>query len=765
MNFVNKIKAKHNFDFINLILVLSPFIDLLICLISKQQNLSMINGLFRGCILLYILIYMLFYKNEKNYKVVLYSCMILIYIATFIINEFLFYQNSIKLEIVGIIKYMFYPLMLAGILIINNQKKDRHNILFLSAIIYSLFLVIPLIIGNGILTYAEAKFGHIGWFYSPNEISSIVGILFPFVFLKVLEEKKIVKKSVFFLISLIYIYSIFEIGTKTPIIAIIISVIMISFYIIYNLIVSTSKSEYKKNLLFLILLSFSMILIFINSSVYKNLGIHKDIYKYLETINDQFVDSSNKSDVIEDNNVKNNNKTIDIVNEDNDKSIDTENNNKAADANNKVVDAKNNHYKFNDNLKYVYNMLTQTIGDKNDNYKTNKLVNLIFSSRDIYFHDTYNEYLNSSITQKVLGMGVVHGNYFKVSKSIEIDFLDVLFNYGILGFILYFGLTIYLIVGIIKTLIKKFKEFMTNEKKYIYFVSLIICISISSVAGHILVAPAVSLFVAIIIIDLYNFDNDISSEKQFWNKQNIIKIVILTISTIILHIICLTIDNNYYSYDAVFKYSEGDDIFENYNVTKKSTKIIESKYARDVFDYYEVEKQNAIIATMIACNRYVGNKNYRFITIRSNINNLHITIDKDYNIPNNIYKYYLVKNNYKLIVKRKIEAIRKNENIEFRLNKNEYFDVGDEIFNDFIAEDNNYIYKNYANMLNELQNNNDTNYYPNVHSLITYGIIETEKTNLLYNLNFENEKIIVKYFENEKNNIFISTLKEGGTGE
>ena len=84
---------------------------------------------------------------------------------------------------------------------------------------------------------------------------------------------------------------------------------------------------------------------------------------------------------------------------------------------------------------------------ENDKYNLNnpciqKLVKVALSGRDSFFFDTLSIYEDSHIDDKFFGIGFVNRdeiNNKDIEKLVEIDPLDVLFHYGIIGFIIYFS--------------------------------------------------------------------------------------------------------------------------------------------------------------------------------------------------------------------------------------------------------------------------------------------------------------------------------------
>ena len=93
-------------------------------------------------------------------------------------------------------------------------------------------------------------------------------------------------------------------------------------------------------------------------------------------------------------------------------------------------------------------------------------------------------------------MGYINKNN-KNYKEIEMDYYDIWYNHGIIGFILFFSVYIYVLVDIFKRLPKTL-----NYEKYMGYVSLFIILILSLFSGHIITTPSVSLFTIIILINL-----------------------------------------------------------------------------------------------------------------------------------------------------------------------------------------------------------------------------------------------------------------------
>lgn len=132
--------------------------------------------------------------------------------------------------------------------------------------------------------------------------------------------------------------------------------------------------------------------------------------------------------------------------------------------------------------------------------KSDTLIGMLFSGRDIYLKNTYQIYKNGNIKDKLFGLGFVNKNN-DVSKLIEIDLFDIIFCYGVIGSLVYFGIIIWHMIVIIKNIFKN-KIFNVEIIECTLFIGLVF--GISTTSGHVLGAPSVSLYLAILILILYH---------------------------------------------------------------------------------------------------------------------------------------------------------------------------------------------------------------------------------------------------------------------
>ena len=295
---------------INFLVFTSPILDLIISLFQYKFNkLSILGTAFRGLILLFFVTLALFSKKEKNNKLGKYILILGTYMIIFLINRMIVYPEYFKSEFVGLIKYMFFPLLLSSlILILKDENKNKiNNTIYLTAIIYLLLLLVPTITNTNLLSYENSKVGSVGWFYSPNEISSIVSILSPFVIIKTIKEHNLYYKILYIIIACLYIFTICNIGTKTPVFALII--VMVSVLFMLGIRCFENRHNFKKNVM-----NFSIILLllcvtfisFVFGAISENIGLQEKIYKN-DVMKNETINSNKKDNDVNSGSINNNN--------------------------------------------------------------------------------------------------------------------------------------------------------------------------------------------------------------------------------------------------------------------------------------------------------------------------------------------------------------------------------------------------------------------------------------------------------------------------
>ena len=395
---------------ISLFIILGPVIDLLTGLSTNKTNLSLSLGIiFRTIFLLFIVIVSIFIFKKK--KLIIPYLIIGLYFVFFLIGNILYKDNVLINEIHGFIRTFYFPILLITMYSINDNVRISKMLLFTTLFIYLLLIFIPMIFGIGFQTYDITKVGTLGFYDSANEISGIISLLTPIIFIIFFNTKNNIVKFLFFILYLIVILMI---GTKTSFITLVITIIM-SF--IYLVIYSIKKKTYK-NLIKISLITIIGIVgiyfIIPKTNFYKNIETHLDYLK-VDKVTDIFKDEE-------------------------------------------LID----HF--------------------------------IFSQRLTFLNDKANAYSNANNYQRLFGLGYTKDN--KTMKLIEMDLFDVYYNHGIIGFIVFIIITLYVLINVIK------KRSKSNYEKYMLSLSALLIIVLSYITGHIITAPTVDIIAVIILLSL-----------------------------------------------------------------------------------------------------------------------------------------------------------------------------------------------------------------------------------------------------------------------
>ena len=123
------------------------------------------------------------------------------------------------------------------------------------------------------------------------------------------------------------------------------------------------------------------------------------------------------------------------------------------------------------------------VNNINQLFNIETIDNVIYSRRLSYANNLLNEYKASNIQSKLFGLTNIND-----IKDSELDLVDIYMTIGLVGFIVYMFIMIYLI-----------KKYRLKDN---YLFSLILFIIMSCFSGHILIKPAVAIYMAL-IFNLY----------------------------------------------------------------------------------------------------------------------------------------------------------------------------------------------------------------------------------------------------------------------
>ena len=144
------------------------------------------------------------------------------------------------------------------------------------------------------------------------------------------------------------------------------------------------------------------------------------------------------------------------------------------------------------------------------------------SGRNDFLKENKEKFINSSLKNKFIGIGFIDNKDGQIQelKLTEMDYYDILFCSGIIGTILFAIPTLGLVITLIYNTIKK-----KNKIQIEVIYSIVMSGVVAMLAGHVLVSPAVSIYIAIILLR-YNFElqdiqiNNVKKENEDNEKRN-----------------------------------------------------------------------------------------------------------------------------------------------------------------------------------------------------------------------------------------------------
>jgi len=419
------IKKIYNNKIIFWFFMLQPFIDVITAFMIKNTEISLTLGIvIRTVFLFYSLMYLLFFTKQKKKYFWIYISLIFLYCLVMLLVNFNLNPNFIIVrEVTNLAKLFYFPVLC---FFFYAFTKDGHKISLRS-------ILIPTSIIGGIILFGDitntgnvsygtsliSKIGQVGWFYSPNEIGALLGVLFPLIFY--VFAKDTTKYTIGLL--LINMYSLFIIGTKVAFLSMVITIFGVILFKFFRWIFYKEQISKKLGYLFLsVLLVFVLVTPF--APITHNMGVH---------LTDLRLDS-----------------------------------------------------------------ITDIFGAKNE------VENVVFNGREDYLKETKKVYEKSTKTQQIIGTGR-ESNFIeekKVKAYIERDFHDVFYANGVLGFVLFLVPLVCFLLLAIKRILFDIKN---NANTYSAMLLMCLCIGLGAayISGHVLLAPAVSIYVALILSLLY----------------------------------------------------------------------------------------------------------------------------------------------------------------------------------------------------------------------------------------------------------------------
>lgn len=421
--------------------IILPFIDLITSLITRFTDFPLSFGMVvKGITMVFIVLYVLFWSRSKykNKSVIYLGMMIVFGILYLLFKQDMWSMENIVNEVTYAFRYMYFPIMLVGLFNLFDDLNIDNKLLKKILLINCITYTVLLLVP--FIT---------GTGFDSYRYSSMFGQNGWFYaanetgVITVILSSSILyfmdnEKKWKVLFTIPIIISIIIIGTKTSYLGIILVILMICL----TFFLTTKKDKLLLPIVLLVIL----------------------------------ITCCNFSPTID-----NLEGTIDDVN------------------NNKT---ELGHIEGDDdNQNYRYNSISDLIPNKN----VAKVVTIALNGRDKFFLKNLSVYAEANFSDKLFGIGWSDResiNYVLKKKLIEIDFLDIIIHYGIIGFIIYFLPLCYFIFN------KLFNIKKLGAYGVFYFMLLLLVIGISSFAGHIFASPSVSIYIVLLCVIINNHLNE-----------------------------------------------------------------------------------------------------------------------------------------------------------------------------------------------------------------------------------------------------------------
>lgn len=424
-------------------IVISPFLDAISFLFRQHFSNALISPvtIIRPLIPLALLVYV-FLQDKKVRKKLFWGLSVLLLYD--IIHLFLFkkivtgisYGNVLhEAQYVVNYSYMIVVLFLFLYFYKNRSLPYLKQALMLMLTGYLIILYIAILSGTSYSTYLEGM-GYRGWFTSGNSLSTILVILLSILLPYIFSSKRLVN---YLMLLLLGIYLIFLVGTRTGMLGFFLSIgiYFISIFVI-NL-VKGKKINYKKVILFifLVILVIGSVIFIGSSTLMRRKHINQESISIIDINTGEIGYTTGDTGVII-NQIKSG-----IVKE------------------GYMSEAQKKAYLE------MYNFANKHKLRANDTRKQQLLYQLflIKNQKNIFY--------------------ILFGNGYVASYGemvLEMEVIAIMFNFGIVGFILFLLPFIILFIRIIKKVVLT-KKYTINNIMYCFAIALAFCLSF--MAGYV----------------------------------------------------------------------------------------------------------------------------------------------------------------------------------------------------------------------------------------------------------------------------------------
>lgn len=448
--------------FLMLYIVIQPILDAVTGTMIHQGASSTITlGIaVRMAVMLLSVIYIIGSRKtltQSQFKVLnIYVICLLIVIALNVCVSYMYKPvfslvaegSAISKMVYLLVMSVAYFIAFKDLLARNLIKKYFPRVIFYAIMLVDLVMIVAHFTHTNFNAYSYMKAGENGWFFAANEIGSLLAITLPMVVLFIVQQAKSLNKWYYWVGLFTTMYASILLGTKSGIISIFGTLTVGIVIALIQTIVTKNKSNVVLLIIFT-LTTVGMIFVLPHISASQNVSIQKEYLK------------------------------------------------EQREKENKLEKLKNKKHLTQDEKDYLNGITPgqKELVENNEIKDTTK--SLIFSSRTVYLNRINDYYKVAPTAQKVFGMGV-GGNYLTIPKTSEMDFFDLFYEFGIVGFIVVIAPLVATLWYLLISVLRNWREIF-NYQVALLLSSVLMAMVIAMLAGHVLMAPAVNIYLAIIV--------------------------------------------------------------------------------------------------------------------------------------------------------------------------------------------------------------------------------------------------------------------------
>lgn len=480
MEIIKKIKNIKLEDILCLYIILCPILDIASFLFRNHFNTNIsISTFLRPIVPVVLAIYIFIRANKKNKLIllgitalyVLYGVIHLIVTKTFLTGCS---YGGIKEEMQYVINYSFLIINLIVFYcafinkkwrnkeIVSSDKNSKINKLKLAVLImcgiYITSIYIAILTGTSSYTYIEEQIGYKGWIESGNSLSAILCIS-TFIILSLIKDKKYRIPAIIILV-LTGIYLVALIGTRTGLLGFFLAVaVFIAIEVLF--------SKNKVAIVGFIILALAVITVGLVGS---------NTLKRRSQMNDS------KYEIIDEATGEVGHMTGDML---------------------KIKNAILNGTLENG---YMSNAQKEAVLDLHEYTTKNNIAGNDTRTQQLM----YNIYL---VKEQKNIIGILFGNGFEANFRevvMENELASLMLNFGILGFTLYAGPFIFVLITALIQIIKKIKKKQKLETDYLMAIAaLILIFGLSYLSGYIFFNSSVMIMISVVSIEILKFKDSL----------------------------------------------------------------------------------------------------------------------------------------------------------------------------------------------------------------------------------------------------------------